>query len=143
MPPNDLVNHPFSVLSPFHAPSTSSRSGPMGGIVLLRETIWASHTGTKGGVCPFGESPKVLGNAHASASSLVSQIVLHKNNHECTHKTQFTYARINCVLKDSSCDTPLPKILLLAILATCASQAQQKVSKCPHMKNDSIFTHKG
>ncbi|KAG5630792.1 hypothetical protein H5410_002509, partial [Solanum commersonii] len=22
------------------------------------------------------------------------------------NKTQFTYARINCVLKDSSCDTP-------------------------------------
>ncbi|KAG5595142.1 hypothetical protein H5410_036374, partial [Solanum commersonii] len=22
-------------------------------------------------------------------------------------------------------------------------QAQQKVSKCPHMKNDSIFTHRG
>ncbi|KAG5585416.1 hypothetical protein H5410_045850, partial [Solanum commersonii] len=37
------------------------------------------------------------------------------------NKTQFTYARINCVLKDSSCDTPLPKILMLAILATCAS----------------------
>ncbi|KAG5585236.1 hypothetical protein H5410_045670, partial [Solanum commersonii] len=26
------------------------------------------------------------------------------------NKTQFTYVGINCVLKDSSCDTPLPKI---------------------------------
>ncbi|KAG5609862.1 hypothetical protein H5410_021143 [Solanum commersonii] len=42
------------------------------------------------------------------------------------NKTQFTYARINCVLKDSSCDTPLPKILMLAILATCASSSSTK-----------------
>ncbi|KAG5571870.1 hypothetical protein H5410_061636, partial [Solanum commersonii] len=56
-------------------PSASSRSGPLGGIVLLRETIrrstdysshrlldplpsGASHTGTKGGVSSFSESPK-------------------------------------------------------------------------------------
>ncbi|KAG5585719.1 hypothetical protein H5410_046153, partial [Solanum commersonii] len=26
------------------------------------------------------------------------------------NKTQFTYARITCVLKDSNCDTPLTKI---------------------------------
>ncbi|KAG5609751.1 hypothetical protein H5410_021032 [Solanum commersonii] len=42
------------------------------------------------------------------------------------NKTQFTYARINCVLKDSSCDTPLPKIVILAILATCASSSSTK-----------------
>ncbi|KAG5571411.1 hypothetical protein H5410_061177 [Solanum commersonii] len=41
-------------------------------------------------------------------------------------KTQITYARNNCVLKDSSCDTPLPKILMLAILATCASSSSTK-----------------
>ncbi|KAG5576896.1 hypothetical protein H5410_057030 [Solanum commersonii] len=42
------------------------------------------------------------------------------------NKTQFTYTRINCVLKDSSCDTPLPKILMLAILATCVSSSSTK-----------------
>ncbi|KAG5590699.1 hypothetical protein H5410_041213, partial [Solanum commersonii] len=42
------------------------------------------------------------------------------------NKTQFTYARINCVLKDSSCDTPLQKILMLAIPATCASSSSTK-----------------
>ncbi|KAG5571376.1 hypothetical protein H5410_061142 [Solanum commersonii] len=42
------------------------------------------------------------------------------------NKTQFTYARINYVLKDSSCDTPLPKILMLTNLATCASSTQPK-----------------
>ncbi|KAG5572207.1 hypothetical protein H5410_061973 [Solanum commersonii] len=56
------------------------------------------------------------------------------------NKTQFTYARINCVLKDSNCDTPSPKILMLTILATCGSSSLTKVSKCPHVKNDFIFT---
>ena len=42
------------------------------------------------------------------------------------NKTQFIYARINSVLKDSSCDTPLPKILMLAILATCAIKLNRK-----------------
>ncbi|KAG5590087.1 hypothetical protein H5410_040601, partial [Solanum commersonii] len=49
------------------------------------------------------------------------------------NKTQFTYARITCLLKYSNCDTPLPKILMLAILATCASSSSTKVSKCPHV----------
>ena len=59
------------------------------------------------------------------------------------NKIQITYALINCILKDLSCDTPLPDILVLAILLLLQVQARQKVSKCPHMKNDSIFTHRG
>ncbi|KAG5580281.1 hypothetical protein H5410_050908, partial [Solanum commersonii] len=58
------------------------------------------------------------------------------------NKAQFIYVRITCVLKDSNYDTPLPKIFMLAILATCASSSSTKVSKCPHVKNDSIFTHR-
>ncbi|KAG5615039.1 hypothetical protein H5410_014863 [Solanum commersonii] len=51
------------------------------------------------------------------------------------NKTQFTYARINCVLKDSSCDTPIPKILRLAILATCArSRSTKRIRVNAHTK---------
>ncbi|KAG5600560.1 hypothetical protein H5410_031930, partial [Solanum commersonii] len=39
------------------------------------------------------------------------------------NKIEITHAKINCVLKDSSGDTPLPKILMLAILATCTSSS--------------------
>ncbi|KAG5576667.1 hypothetical protein H5410_056801 [Solanum commersonii] len=60
-------------------------------------------------LCPF------LRLSDVSNSSTQDSIM---NAHK---KTQFTYARINCALKDSSCDTLLPKILMLAILATCAS----------------------
>ena len=59
------------------------------------------------------------------------------------NKTQFAYGRINCVLNDSCCDTTLPKILKLAILASNASSSSTKVLKFPHIKNDSIFTHNG
>ncbi|KAG5599313.1 hypothetical protein H5410_030683 [Solanum commersonii] len=47
-------------------------------------------------------------------------------NHKHTQQTQITYGKINCVLKDSSCDTPLPTILMLVILATCASSSSTK-----------------
>ena len=41
------------------------------------------------------------------------------------NKTQLTHARINCVLKDSSCDTPLPKIPNSQYLVQMQVQAQQ------------------
>ncbi|KAG5576507.1 hypothetical protein H5410_056641, partial [Solanum commersonii] len=59
------------------------------------------------------------------------------------NKTQFTYAKINCVLKDSSCDSQLPKILKLAILASNASSCSTKAFECPYTNDDSIFTCKG
>ncbi|KAG5606681.1 hypothetical protein H5410_028173 [Solanum commersonii] len=59
------------------------------------------------------------------------------------NKTQLTHARINCILKDSSCDTPLSKILKLTILTSDASSSSSNIFKCPHTKNDSIFTHNG
>ena len=55
-------------------------------------------------------------------------------------KTQLTHARINCALKDSSCDSPLPKNLKLTILASNESSSSTKLLKCAHTKNDSIFT---
>ncbi|KAG5599028.1 hypothetical protein H5410_030398 [Solanum commersonii] len=60
-----------------------------------------------------------------------------------TQLTQLTDARINCALKDLSCDSPLSKILKLTILASNASSSSTKVLKCPHARNDSIITHNG
>ncbi|KAG5606422.1 hypothetical protein H5410_027914, partial [Solanum commersonii] len=57
------------------------------------------------------------------------------------NKTQLTHARINCALKDSSCGSPLSKMLKFIILASNASSSSTKVLKCPHDKDDSIFTY--
>ncbi|KAG5606310.1 hypothetical protein H5410_027802 [Solanum commersonii] len=59
------------------------------------------------------------------------------------NKDQITPKRINYILKDSSCDTPLPHILKLTILASNASSSSTNVFKCPHTKNDSILAHNG
>ncbi|KAG5619702.1 hypothetical protein H5410_004920 [Solanum commersonii] len=59
------------------------------------------------------------------------------------NKTQFTYAKIKCALKDSSCDSPISKNLMHTILASNASSSSTKVFKFPHKRNDSIFTHNG
>ncbi|KAG5606714.1 hypothetical protein H5410_028206 [Solanum commersonii] len=46
------------------------------------------------------------------------------------NKTQFTYAKIKCALKDSSCDSLISKNLMLTILASNASSSSTKV--CPY-----------
>ncbi|KAG5599704.1 hypothetical protein H5410_031074, partial [Solanum commersonii] len=56
------------------------------------------------------------------------------------NKTQFTYAKNKCALKDSICDSPISKNLMPTILASNASSSLTKVFKCPHTRNDSIFT---
>ncbi|KAG5614628.1 hypothetical protein H5410_014452 [Solanum commersonii] len=56
------------------------------------------------------------------------------------NKTQFTYANIKCALKDSSCDSPISKKLMLTILVSNVSSSSIRVFKCPHTRNDSIFT---
>ncbi|KAG5632264.1 hypothetical protein H5410_003981 [Solanum commersonii] len=82
-----------------------------------------------------------------NSSSAVQKGCLKKSykrlNHKCTHKTQFAHAKIKCALKVSSCVTTLSKNLKLTILASNASSSSTKVFKCPHTKNDSIFTHNG
>ncbi|KAG5590285.1 hypothetical protein H5410_040799 [Solanum commersonii] len=55
------------------------------------------------------------------------------------NKTQTTYAKINCALKDSSCDSPITMIRMLTILASNASSSTTIVFKCPHTKNDFVF----
>ncbi|KAG5586083.1 hypothetical protein H5410_046517 [Solanum commersonii] len=56
------------------------------------------------------------------------------------NKTYFTHAQINCALKDSSCDSPISKNLMLTRFVSNASSSSIKVFKCPHTKDDSIFT---
>ncbi|KAG5585756.1 hypothetical protein H5410_046190, partial [Solanum commersonii] len=99
--------------------STCLCSGPLGGITSLRGTIRRSAD------CSF----------HRLFDPLPSRLCLLKQRVECFpsgilqdatqdsimnihNKTQITHEKINCVLKDSSCDTPLLKILMITILAT-------------------------
>ncbi|KAG5611735.1 hypothetical protein H5410_023016 [Solanum commersonii] len=50
------------------------------------------------------------------------------------NKAQITHARISCIFKDSSCDTPLSNILKLTMLALNTSSSSTKEIKCPHTK---------
>ncbi|KAG5577893.1 hypothetical protein H5410_058027 [Solanum commersonii] len=45
------------------------------------------------------------------------------------NKAQLTHTKINCILKDSSCDTPLSKILKLNILVSNASSSSTKLTQ--------------
>ena len=58
------------------------------------------------------------------------------------NKTHTTYSRINCVLKGSSCDTPLPKILMITILATNESSSSTILSEFPHTNDDPIYSQR-
>ncbi|KAG5631367.1 hypothetical protein H5410_003084 [Solanum commersonii] len=49
---------------------------------------------------------------------------------------QLTHARINCVLKYSSCDSPLPKNLKLTLQLPMQVQAQQKIKCNGHIHKD-------
>ncbi|KAG5610209.1 hypothetical protein H5410_021490, partial [Solanum commersonii] len=63
-------------------------------------------------------------------------------------KTQLTHARINCALKDSSCDPPLSKALKLTILSSNASSSSTKIRNqnatltLTKMNTMHDFTHK-
>ncbi|KAG5610603.1 hypothetical protein H5410_021884 [Solanum commersonii] len=66
------------------------------------------------------------------------------------NKTQFTYAKIKCALKDSSCDSSITKNLMLTILSSNASSSSTifKVSESDatltltKMKTMHAFTHR-
>ncbi|KAG5586390.1 hypothetical protein H5410_046824, partial [Solanum commersonii] len=66
--------------------------------------------------------------AHATQNSIM-------NAHK---KSQLIRAKINCALKDSSCDSPLPKNLKLNILPLYASSSPTKV--CPYFPTNICFS---
>ncbi|KAG5571354.1 hypothetical protein H5410_061120 [Solanum commersonii] len=60
-------------------------------------------------------------NMHLRTKSATQDSIMNAHN-----KTQLTHGRINCALKDSSCDSPLSKNLKLTLLASDASSNSTK-----------------
>ncbi|KAG5631655.1 hypothetical protein H5410_003372 [Solanum commersonii] len=89
-------------------------------ITILIFPFRAQYTGTKGDL----QADRRLTNWAQRSSGLHFFVLFSRLIPSC--QTQFTHVRINCVPKDSSCDTPLPKILKLAILASNASSSSTK-----------------
>ncbi|KAG5586032.1 hypothetical protein H5410_046466 [Solanum commersonii] len=117
----------------------------------------AQHAITKGEVRTFGDSPSKVGDPQffvlfslfvpfcdqtqvQQFKKGVSNSATQDSIMNAHHKTQFSYVKIKCALKDSSCDSPISKNLMLIILASKASSSSTIVFKCPHRKNDSLFT---
>ncbi|KAG5631986.1 hypothetical protein H5410_003703 [Solanum commersonii] len=136
---DEVGDLPFRQLISFSVlPLASSHSGVLGGTVLLcgtdRRFVDCSFPSLSIHVL---QQTQVESFKKGASNSATQDLIMNARN-----KTQFTYARINCVLKDSNCDTPSPKIFMLTIPATCDSSSSTKISKCPSTKNDSIFTHR-
>ncbi|KAG5631984.1 hypothetical protein H5410_003701 [Solanum commersonii] len=134
---NQLGDLPFDVVYRRLAPSFSSCSGSLGDMgsahwnkrrskALLRLAKWTRRSSSLHFIIlfslfvPFCDCYTRIMNAH--------------------NKIQFSYARIKCALKDSSCDSPISKNFMLTILVSNASSSSTIVFKCPHRKDDCIFT---
>ncbi|KAG5580927.1 hypothetical protein H5410_051554 [Solanum commersonii] len=85
--------------------------------------------------CSFLPTTRVQLFKKGVSNSATQESIMNAHN-----KTHFTHVKINCVLKDSSCYSPISQNLMLTILASNASSSSTKVFKCPHTRNDSIFT---
>ena len=59
------------------------------------------------------------------------------------NKTQVTHARFKCAFKNSSCDSPLSKILNFTLLASNSSSSSTNVQELLNTKIDSIFKGNG
>ncbi|KAG5576978.1 hypothetical protein H5410_057112 [Solanum commersonii] len=114
MLPNDFGDSRFVCLITVSClPSAPSHSRPLGSIGFAYWNKWRSKS--------LWQIASVLGDAQGVSNSAKQESKMNIHN-----KIEVTYAHINCVLKHSSCDTPLPEILMLAILATCASSSSTK-----------------
>ncbi|KAG5585675.1 hypothetical protein H5410_046109 [Solanum commersonii] len=58
------------------------------------------------------------------------------------NKTHFTHAKINCALKDSSCESPLSKNLFFTILALNTTSKSNATLTLTRMNTIHNFTHR-
>ncbi|KAG5590897.1 hypothetical protein H5410_041411, partial [Solanum commersonii] len=85
-----------------------------------------------------------------NSSSVIQKGVLNSSTQDSIiyahNKTQFTYAKIHCALKNSSSDSPILENLMLTILASNASSSSTKESDATltltKMKTMHAFTHR-
>ncbi|KAG5590734.1 hypothetical protein H5410_041248 [Solanum commersonii] len=123
--------HLPSVFSHFEAlsdRSTASRNYSVTHQLLLFITeltffFRARYTRTKGDL----QADRRLANRAQRSSGLHFFVLFIRLVPSC--QTQLTHTRINCILKDSSCDTPLSKILKLTILASNSSPSSTNLTQ--------------
>ncbi|KAG5594929.1 hypothetical protein H5410_036161, partial [Solanum commersonii] len=98
-------------------------------------SIRAQHTRTKGEDKIFWQLTEWVRELKFSRSKRgVSNNATQDAFMNAHNKTQFSYAKIKCALKDSSCDSPISTNLMLTILASNASSSLTKMLKCPSHK---------
>ncbi|KAG5632575.1 hypothetical protein H5410_004292, partial [Solanum commersonii] len=101
---------------------------------LNKSNLW-THQHPQLKLLLFLKKTQVLTFKKGVSNSATQDSIMNAHN-----KTQFTYAKIKCALKNSSCDSLISTNLMLTILASNASSSSTIVFKYPHPKNDSIFT---
>ncbi|KAG5580400.1 hypothetical protein H5410_051027 [Solanum commersonii] len=118
-------DHRYSWQSAFWSISSPSCFSLQPLCILSHWAIWFNTLEQKAISWPIGNSLIGLGDLQAFISSFFSAVL-------------FLLAKINRLPKDSSCDTPLPKILNLTILAPNLSSSSTKVN---HIKLRNQMQH--
>ncbi|KAG5599569.1 hypothetical protein H5410_030939, partial [Solanum commersonii] len=98
---------------------------------LQRLAMWTRRSSGLYFLCFFLPFCSFLRSSGVSNSATQNSIM---NAH---NKTQFTYTMIKCALKDSSCDSPISKNVMLTILA---SNASSRSTKFKASESDTMLT---